>query len=43
MEEALLKEIISLLSTIKFSVVVIETIACAAFLILLFSKVLSKK
>lgn len=33
MEEALLKEIVSLLGNIRFSVVVIETLACAAFLI----------
>jgi len=33
MEEALLKEIVSLLGTIKFCLVVIEVLACAAFLI----------
>ena len=32
-EEALLKEIVSLLGTIKFCLVVIEVLACAAFLI----------
>lgn len=33
MEEILLKEIVSLLGTIKFCLVVIEVLACAAFLI----------
>jgi len=42
MEEALLKEIISLLGTIKFAAVVIEVVVCAAFLVML-GELLSKK
>ena len=42
MEEALLKEIVSLLGTIRTGVVVIEVVACIAFVILL-GELLRKK
>lgn len=42
MEETLLKEIVSLLGTIRNGVVVMEVLACAAFVILL-GELLSKK